>query len=178
MSPSLTYIDSRTGDLVEQHTLAKDLHKLSIRHLGVTPGGTVVFGCQHKGGLNDVPSLIGTHRRGASLKLIEMPGALSRAMRTYVGSIDVDRGGDYAVATSPRGGTALIIDVAMGRILDRKNIRDVSGVSRTRDKGRFIMTDGHGMVTSLHPRDHGVITNRVYEGVSWDNHVASCSEFQ
>lgn len=48
MRPSLVYVDVATGDLLEEHVLAPELHQLSIRHLAIASGDTVVFGCQYR----------------------------------------------------------------------------------------------------------------------------------
>jgi uncharacterized protein len=45
MKPSLVYVDLSTGDLIEEQKLAPVLHQLSIRHLALAVGDTVVFGC-------------------------------------------------------------------------------------------------------------------------------------
>ena len=49
MQPSLLYVDTETGDLVEQQRLPPALHQLSIRHLAIAGNDTVVFGCQIAG---------------------------------------------------------------------------------------------------------------------------------
>ena len=64
MKPSLVYVDLATGDLVEEQMLAPELHQLSIRHLALAAGDTVVFGCQYRGPEGDAPPLLGFHRRG------------------------------------------------------------------------------------------------------------------
>lgn len=173
MKPSLTYIDRETGDLIDQQVLSKDLHQLSIRHLAVTQNGTVVFGCQHKGSKSERPSLVGLHEQDHSIALVEMPPATSRDMRSYIGSIDVDRDGTHAVATSPRGGLALVIDIEKATIIDRLTVSDVSGVCPTQRSGEFLLTDGHG---SVHAWDVGAASTRTVHrvtGVNWDNHAAA-----
>ena len=49
MRPSLVYVDVETGDLLEEHVLAPELHQLSIRHLAIAVRRYVVFGCQYRG---------------------------------------------------------------------------------------------------------------------------------
>ncbi|WP_410966303.1 DUF1513 domain-containing protein, partial [Salmonella sp. SAL4449] len=61
MQPSLVYVDVTTGDLLEEHRLAPALHQLSIRHLAIGAGDTVVFGCQYRGPEDDAPALVGFH---------------------------------------------------------------------------------------------------------------------
>src|SRR5262249_11729293 len=49
MQPSLVYVDTETGDLLEEHRLAPALHQLSIRYLAIGAGDAVAFGCQYRG---------------------------------------------------------------------------------------------------------------------------------
>ena len=73
MKPSLVYVDLATGDLLEEQSLAAELHQLSIRHLALAAGDTVVFGCQYRGPEDDAPPLLGFHRRGE--KPVDRAGA-------------------------------------------------------------------------------------------------------
>jgi uncharacterized protein len=43
MQPSLVYVDTETGDLLEEHRLAPPLHQLSIRHLAIGAGDVVAL---------------------------------------------------------------------------------------------------------------------------------------
>jgi hypothetical protein len=63
MRPPLVYVDVATGDLLEEHVLAPELHQLSIRHLAIASGDTVVFGCQYRGPEQDAPPLVGSPPR-------------------------------------------------------------------------------------------------------------------
>src|SRR5690606_18327858 len=66
MQPSLTYVNVKTGDVVERASLAPELHQLSIRHLAVDNANRVWFGCQYMGLGGDTPPLVGCHQRGGA----------------------------------------------------------------------------------------------------------------
>jgi hypothetical protein len=84
MKPSLVYVDLATGDLVEEQILAAELHQLSIRHLALAAGDTVVFGCQYRGPEADAPPLLGFHRRGDAPVIVPAPtDAQSGAQELY-----------------------------------------------------------------------------------------------
>lgn len=61
MAPNLTYIEAER--IVEQAALPSALHKNSIRHLAVGPGGEVALGMQWQSE-TPVEALVGLHRRG------------------------------------------------------------------------------------------------------------------
>ena len=73
MKPSLVYVDLATGDLLEEQSLAADLHQLSIRHLALAANDTVVFGCQYRGPEENTPPLLGFHRRGEQPVIVPAP---------------------------------------------------------------------------------------------------------
>ena len=73
MKPSLVYVDLATGDLLEEQSLAAELHQLSIRHLALAASDTVVFGCQYRGPEDDAPPLLGFHRRGEKPVIVPAP---------------------------------------------------------------------------------------------------------
>ena len=104
MRPSLVYVDSATGDLLEEHVLPAAIHQLSIRHLTVAADDQVVFGCQHQGPLSERPPLIGFHRRGEPVQMLEAPDATQLALENYIGSVAADPSRRLVAASSPRGG--------------------------------------------------------------------------
>lgn len=170
MEPSLVYLDAATGDILERHALPAALHKLSIRHLAVGIGGTVVFGCQYEGAPDDHPPLVGFHRRGESLALAEAPESLFRPMRNYIGSIAADSAGESVVATSPRGGRALLFDVARRRCIAERSLDDVCGVAPRHAGGGFLLTSGLGVIEAW-PRSPVPSAPSRHEAVAWDNHA-------
>jgi uncharacterized protein len=170
MDPSLSYIDVRTGDVLEVHRLAKALHKLSIRHLALAQDDTVFLGCQYEGPAAEHPPLVGFHRRGEPLQLIEAADQAYRLMQNYVGSVSADAAGEFIAATSPRGGLALIIDAASRRIITQTRLADVCGVAPRHAGASFLLTSGSGDIGSW-SQTKGGLTVAAHENVAWDNHM-------
>jgi hypothetical protein len=176
MEPSLAYIDIETGDVLEVHRLPPALHKLSIRHLALAAGDVVVFGCQYEGPMTEHPPLVGMHRRGEDLRLVEAADGVYQPMRNYVGSVAADASGAYVAATSPRGGLALIVDAGARRICAQHSLSDVCGVAPRHVGAGFWLTSGSGASGNLHragPRfaGSGLVFASHHENVQWDNHA-------
>lgn len=176
MEPSLSYIDIETGDVLEVHTLPRALHKLSIRHLALAAGDLVVFGCQYEGPMTEHPPLVGIHRLGEDLRLVEAADGLYQPMKNYVGSVTADASGSYVAATSPRGGLALIVDAGARRICAQHALADVCGVAPRHAGAGFWLTSGSGITGPLSPvgprfAGTGLAFSYHREDVQWDNHA-------
>ena len=169
MTPSLVYIDTQSGDVLERHELTRDLYQLSIRHIAVTMSGDVVFGCQFNGPRNERPALVGFHKRGERLRLADIPQAANGLLKGYVGSICVDRSGEIVAATSPKGGVVLYFDVAGKRLLGSALFGDASGVAGRAHSSGFIVTSGEGRIATASP---GQLELLARTGTAWDNHAA------
>jgi len=171
MQPSLAYVDRLSGDVVERHELAAELHKLSIRHLGVGAGDTVIFGCQWRGVPWRTCSNIGRHRRGAAVELLTMADKLDDRIRNYVASVAVDQRGESAVIAAPNGGLAILIEVATGRCLATCDMPDVFGAAEHGDG--FLLTGGNGAMArvggALWSHRHASPAHRLAS--AWDNHL-------
>jgi hypothetical protein len=169
MSPSLTYIDRSSGELLEQQQLPDDLAKRSIRHLDVGSNDIVVFGCQYKGPRWHKVDLVGFHKRGQKISLMPSDPAVHRALRYYVSSVAVDRSGDFCAITSSRGQQAVVIDIARQKVLATHAFTDISGIAATPEAGRFIASSGSG---ALAIADAGHIQEYSKTAPwSWDNHA-------
>lgn len=171
MDPSLSYIDLTTGDVLEVHRLPPSLHKLSIRHLALAHDDTVFLGCQYEGPASEHPALIGFHRRGEVLRLIETAGRTYRAMQNYIGSVSADASGEFIAATSPRGGLALIVDAASRRIISQTQLADVCGVAPRHTGASFLFASGSGDIASWSRPASSVALATTHENVAWDNHM-------
>ncbi len=171
MDPSLAYIDIETGDVLEVHRLAKALHKLSIRHLALAHDDTVFLGCQYEGPAAEHPALVGFHRRGEPLHLIEAADQAYRPMQNYVGSVSADAAGEFVAATSPRGGLALIIDAASRRIISQTRLADVCGVAPRHAGASFLLASGSGDIGSWSRTASPAPPVTAHENVAWDNHM-------
>ena len=175
MRPSLVYVDSATGDLLEEHVLSHDLHQLSIRHLGVAADDTIVFGCQHQGPLSARPPLIGFHRRGRKVDLVRAPDRTQHAMENYVGSVAMDRSGQVAALSSPRGSIVTYWDVGSKRYLGETQVADVCGLAPGQEARMFLLTSGTGRVETLQAADAASVirANPALAAYQWDNHAAA-----
>lgn len=169
MAPSLVYLDLE-GRLLEQVSLAPDLHKLSIRHLAVDAGGAVWFGCQHRGPETERPALVGRHRRGNAPELFAAPPELQRRFRNYIGSVSVDRAGSVVATSSPVGGVIAYWDASSGRCIGHTELMDGCGVAPL-DDGRFIESNGHGAVVASSPNGRTKELLAPSSQIAWDNHL-------
>lgn len=168
MEPSLTYVDIRTGDLLEAHGLPNDLRRLSIRHLTVAARDTVVFGCQYRGPGDDLPPLIGFHRRGETPSLVPAPDETQTTLKNYIGSVTADSDGSVVGASAPRGGVVTYWDVLARRFLGACDARDGCGLAPTHQGATFLLTSGEGWLAS---GGAGGLGPRQATRYHWDNHA-------
>ncbi len=173
MQPSLVYLDLRDGTLLEEVGLPPDLHQLSIRHLDVSPDGTVALAMQDEGPKGEVRPLVGTHRRGADITLFQEDAEALGAMRQYCGSIAFDGSHRVLAASSPRGGVITLWDAASGRHLQSLSVADGCGVAPATDERTFIATSGAGGVFELSLSGPPLLLDgdAVAAPSHWDNHV-------
>lgn len=162
MQPSLVFIDSRDGRLIESHQLPPDLHKLSIRHMQVRPDGCIFFGGQYEGPELDRPPLIGRAMRGERFELFDNGAEELRPFRNYIGSVAVSRDGGRFAVSSPRGNVIAVLDAATGRVLEQWPLRDGCGLAA--DGDGFMATSGEGKA--------GRLGDMTQENVLFDNHIA------
>lgn len=173
MQPSLVYLDLRDGALLEEVRLPPALHHLSIRHLDVSPDGTVALAMQDEGPKGEVRPLVGTHRRGADIMLFQEDAEAIGAMRQYCGSIAFDGSHRVLAASSPRGGVITLWDAASGRHLHSLAIADGCGVAPAIDAKTFIATSGAGGVFELSLSGPPLLLDGESGAAPshWDNHV-------
>ncbi len=132
MAPNISYIDSFTGELLEQYHLPASLHQLSIRHMAVTSDDLVAFGCQYQGAKLDQPALIGSHRRGQDLETFQTPAEIQPRLKNYIGSIAADPGSSIIAASAPRGGLIVYWDTSTTRFAGHTRLPDSCGIAATR----------------------------------------------
>ncbi len=172
MQPSLAYIDTKTGDLIESHQLPARLHQLSIRHLAIGAHDTVLFGCQFNGPGWQPQNMVGRHRRGEAIELLVLPENVTLAMRNYVASLAVNRSGETAVITAPRGGLAVVVDVTSGRYLAHRTMPNVFGVAARRGGTGFLLATGNGALATLTGEP---LSGAQALATAWDNHLVALS---
>lgn len=163
MAPSLVYLDTATGQILERAELPASLHQLSIRHMAEAADGSIWFGGQYEGAETDVVDLVGSHRRGGMPALIAAPPSAYAGMKQYVGAVVANRDGTRIAATSPVGGRMLVFDAATGNVVSSRDVVDVCGV--TGDGRDFFYSDGRGRLW----RGETLLSED--PGVAWDNHI-------
>ena len=168
MTPSLVYVDTETGDIIEKQRLSPALHRLSIRHLGVAKDDTVVFGCQYRGPDEDHPPLVGFHRRGEQPVIVPAPETTQASLRNYIGSVAADVSGEVVAASAPKAGLITYWDVASRRFLGTSELGDACGLAATHRPTRFLLTSGEGWLATS--AADGVLLRRPSR-YHWDNHA-------
>jgi hypothetical protein len=153
---------------LEEHKLAPALHQLSIRHLAVAQNDVVVFGCQYHGADEDMPPLIGFHRRGEKPVTVQMPSTTQAAMRNYIGSVTADAAGTIVAASAPRGGLITYWDVTARRFLGACELGDGCGLAPTHHSASFLLTSGEGWLAT--GGADGTMS-RQSSSYHWDNHA-------
>lgn len=163
MRPNLSYLDQ--GAVTETATLPRALHKSSIRHLAVAPSGQVFFAMQWQGaGLTE--ALVGAHRSGGEITLLQADAEDLRHMRGYVGSIAVSANGETIAATSPKGGRVQFYTASSMGWVDTVSIHDVCGVAPLKDG--FVVTSGTGKMLTLASLEKA---KHRRAPAMWDNHL-------
>jgi hypothetical protein len=163
MAPNLAYIES--GNVVEVAALPPRMHMNSIRHLAIGPTGEVALGMQWEGA-GQPKALVGLHRRGAQIRLMQAPPDQVRDMDGYIGSIAVSADGAKVAVTSPRGGQFQQFDAASMQIVSAVSIADVCGVTNVGN--RFIATSGNGALVNF---GQLAPAPAVQVNLAWDNHL-------
>lgn len=174
MTPSLVYIASDSGTLLEEQRLPETLNQNSLRHLALNKNDQVCCVAQYQGPQTDLPPLVAMHKRGESLQLLSAPESIQRQMKNYCGSACVDASGEWFAASSPQGNLITFWSAKQRAYVDSVTITDGCGIAPTHNKGEFILTSGVG----------GVYRYRVGQADSlqalasaeslnqrWDNHI-------
>jgi len=164
MQSNLSYL-SASGDLLDQVTLLPDFHKNSIRHLAVDNDDRVVFGMQWEGDMTETPALIGMHKFGQDLRVLDVPQDVARRMAGYIGSIAVASEGGTIAASCPKGNIMVLFDAtgAYSRMFERP---DVCGLAPDADS--FVATDGFGGIVGITQTG---MTPLQSADRAWDNHL-------
>ena len=173
MAPSLVYLDARTGELLAEARLPRELHQLSIRHLAIGRNGEVAIAMQYEGPSGDLVPLVGVHHGAGDVVLLEGPAEAMRRMRGYCGSAAVDFSGTVLGVSAPRGGLAVFWHLASGRFLSTSEIVDGCGIAPGSAPARFVVTSGLGgafLVDARTGEKRGTAP-RLNPGNHWDNHL-------
>ncbi|HID45200.1 MAG TPA: DUF1513 domain-containing protein [Chromatiaceae bacterium] len=175
MMPSLAYVETSSGKLVDDFRLEKRLHQLSIRHLDVNADGQVCFAMQFQGPKHQRLPLVGFHRGQASLQLADTPKQVLRQMKNYCGSVCADASGEAFAVSSPRGNLVTFWS-AEGGYAGSVALPDGCGLARSNTPGSFFLSSGQGELGRYRmlSGDYQTLTRHpVISGNCWDNHMIS-----
>ncbi|WP_316858495.1 DUF1513 domain-containing protein [uncultured Cohaesibacter sp.] len=169
MQPSLAYV-TLDGRLVEKVELPQAMHKNSIRHLSLGEDGMVAFAMQWQGDVLNSPPLLGLHKLGGQVTLLEAPDDQQRQLQGYVGSVAIDTSRRLLAASSPRGGVVHQFDTETGEFLGAVRETDVCGLAMR--NGKLARTSGAGIVClSEEVAGMQMDRTRVTHPYQWDNHL-------
>jgi hypothetical protein len=129
MEPSLVLLDARDGHLIEKHAMPAHLSQLSTRHIDTDGKGRIWFACQYEGARDDRPPLAGSFAPGEEIRFASLPDAVTEALGLYVGAIAVNRLEGLVGLASPKGGVAVTLEAATGRVLATLSLPDAAGIA-------------------------------------------------
>ncbi|MGF7162689.1 hypothetical protein FHS85_004344 [Rhodoligotrophos appendicifer] len=169
MAPSLVLVDPAAAALMAEVKLPPDLHKLSIRHMGVNALGHIGIAMQYEGPDQDLPPLAFIWR-GGEPQLLEAPQSILRRMTNYCGSAALDATGTVLAISSPRGNIMTFWSMNDGALIETADIEDGCGVAAAGDR-RFLLSSGAGerRIHNLHRP--GEETRLASVDGHWDNHI-------
>jgi hypothetical protein len=159
MEPSLSLIDTATGQLVERHGLPEELRQLSTRHVDLDADGRIWFACQYEGPRNARPPVAGFFRPGEDIRFLDLPDEATLALANYVGAIAVNRAAGRVGLASPKGSTVVTVDARAGTVLQIDRLPDAAGLAPASPTG-FAASSYEGTFARTRSR------------VAWDQHIA------
>ncbi|SHM94314.1 DUF1513 domain-containing protein [Roseibium suaedae] len=170
MDPSVAYLDLNSGDVLTQHRLSRDLHKLSLRHMALDGKGQVWVGGQFEGDLQQMPPLVARMTQDTGPVLTEIPDQLASGLQSYIGSVVANRTGDVVATSAPRGGQVMFWSASTGELLGAKAVIDGCGLAPI-DGSAFLISDGLGGLRYLEEPEAVPDVLAQVPGMSFDNHM-------
>ena len=171
MSPSLSFIDSKTGDLIAQHNLSPERRHLSLRHIAAEPDGTIWFGGQWEGDLVEQSDLIGSVSLDQPPKIIPNTELTATNLQGYIASVDITGDGSYLAASAPRAGVIVYLDTSTRKLVRITRMSDGSGVAPLKENA-FAVTSGHGNLKIEKPAIPDSHQKQAKHGFAFDNHLS------
>lgn len=162
MQPSLVFLNIKSGDLIEKHTLPEDMSRLSIRHMAAVPNNSVIFGCQFEGTNSDTPPLVGRCDMGDGIRL--WPVLPDNLLANYVGSVAVTIDGKHAAISSSKGGVFVILETHNGNAVKTYQMNGCGGL--TASQQGFVASSSRG---ALKATGRNLFTRQF--PFSFDNHL-------
>jgi hypothetical protein len=176
MRSRLTFIDSRSGDLLEEHGV--DEPKASIRHIDVNHLGEIAVALQmQREGSNhqNLAPLAAVYDAARGLRVLSGPETLLSQCNDYMGSVRINEKTRVAGYTSPRGNIALFWNLDTDELLQHHAFHDVCGITVSLDRHLFVLSNSAGQVRCLDAQSLRELTERRLEipGFQWDNHLSA-----
>jgi hypothetical protein len=177
MDPSLAYVDTFDGRLLDSYRPPGSLHQLSIRHLDIAADDTVCLAAQYQGAADAHPPLVAVHRGVAELQWLQAPHGVYQKMRNYCGSVCFDRSGERLAVSAPRGNCVVFWSLRPSRCVARIEVADGCGVAAGTLPGEFIISSGRGGVFRYRLADgqHATPVRFNSADTRWDNHLQRLS---
>ena len=178
MHSSLTYLDSKNGELLDQQTLSET--KASIRHIDVSKDGIVAAALQvQREALkhNQPIELAALHTPGQSITTLTSPESLLLKLNDYMGSVKINSSQRIAAFTSPRGNLAMFWNIDDGSFQNYHGFHDVCGLAVSQDKNYFVLSNSAGKIRRInaHTLKEDPKMRLNFPDKSWDNHMLSVS---
>lgn len=173
MAPSLAYLDSRNGQLIDQFMPAD--HQMSIRHLAVSCFDQVVIGVQYQGDPWKQVPLVLSHKGEDSLQPMTADTHWPQ-LKQYIASVAISGDGREAITTTPRGAKVSRWDLTQRTLISASAVEDVAGAGFLRDRQQFIVSNGKGELLALDnhiPMRTEALSHNAT--LRWDNHLALIS---
>ena len=162
MAPNIAWIDRETGELLAVRELPPELHQVSLRHMAADPQGRVWVGAQYQGPIADEVPLLVRVGQDEDMFIPELSPQTLRDLRQYVGSVAASPDGQFVLATSPVGNTALILDTTNGTT-EMRGFTNVCGAAFDADLPVLSTGDGQMRV--------GTGPDEDVPGILFDNHM-------
>jgi hypothetical protein len=169
MTPSLAFLDIKTGDLRAQHMLPEEISMLSIHHIAASAAGEVWFGGQWQGGLESSPELIGRASADKPITIFEPAEPMGTALKGYIGSVALSRDGRVLAASAPRAGRVVYLDTETGAVRAETPIADGCGIAPL-GEDLFALSSGLGAWRVERPGEAPLSVATV-DGTAFDNHL-------
>lgn len=176
MRSTLTYINSRTGELISEHTVPEA--KASIRHLDVAKDGTVAMGLQvqRKAMKSDaLTPLAAIHKPAQEIQILSAPENLTHKLHDYMGSVAINNDARIAAFTSPKGDLALFWHLDDLTLQGYHAFHDVCGLAVSQNNKYFVLSNSAGKIRQINAQSlqENVDKRMYFPNVSWDNHMLS-----
>lgn len=169
MEPSLVLIDGRDGKLIAKTELARDHHKLSIRHLATNRAGILMAAMQFEGPPDEHPPLVLQIERGRA-EIFTAPIDVQARMKNYGGAVAFDPSGAFAAVSCPRGNIVTFWS-ADGAFANAIDLNEGCGIAGGIGPGEFVLSSGTGTWATYHVGTGRLRAGKPSPDTRWDNHI-------